>query len=91
MFRNFRGPLFHEAVTGQELYFAVSYSKPALAKYLNNFVPQNLNSITILTLMYVSVVRDQKCHVNQPEIPSNKGGGRLTSQLLSCILIYFSL
>ena len=30
-----------------------------------------------------TAVRDQKCHVNQPEIPSNEGGGRLTSQLLS--------
>ena len=29
-FRSFRGPLFHKPVTGQELYFAVSYSKPAL-------------------------------------------------------------
>ena len=29
-----------------------------------------------------TAVRDQKCHVNQPEIPSNEGG-RLTSQLLS--------
>ena len=29
-FRNFRGPLFHKPVTGQELYFAVSYSKLAL-------------------------------------------------------------
>jgi len=29
-FRIFRGPLFHKPVTGQELFFAVSYSKPAL-------------------------------------------------------------
>ena len=29
-FRIFRGPLFHKQVTGQELSFAVSYSKPAL-------------------------------------------------------------
>ena len=29
-FRIFRGPLFHKSVTGQELFFAVSYSKPAL-------------------------------------------------------------
>ena len=31
-FRSFRGALFHKLVNGQELYFAVSYSKPALAK-----------------------------------------------------------
>ena len=31
IFRIFRGPLFHKPVTGQELFFAVSYSKPALA------------------------------------------------------------
>ena len=29
-FRTFRGPLFPKPVTGQELFFAVSYSKPAL-------------------------------------------------------------
>ena len=28
--RSFRGPLFCKPVTGQELFFAVSYSKPAL-------------------------------------------------------------
>ena len=28
----FRGPLLLKPVTGQELFFAVSYSKPALAK-----------------------------------------------------------
>ena len=32
-FRIFRGPLFHKPVTGKELFFAVSYSKPALVKY----------------------------------------------------------
>ena len=30
-FRSFRGPLFHKPVPGQELFFAVSYSKLALA------------------------------------------------------------
>jgi hypothetical protein len=30
-FRTFRGPLFPKPVTGQELFLAVSYSKPALA------------------------------------------------------------
>ena len=29
-FRSFRGPLLHKPVKGQELFFAVSYSKPAL-------------------------------------------------------------
>ena len=29
-FRSFRGPLLHKPVTDQELFFAVSYSKPAL-------------------------------------------------------------
>jgi hypothetical protein len=31
-FRSFRGPLLHKPVTGQELFFAISYSKPALVK-----------------------------------------------------------
>ena len=30
-FRSFRGPLLDKSVTGQELFFAVSYSKSALA------------------------------------------------------------
>ena len=29
-FRSFRGPLFRKPVAGQELFFAASYSKPAL-------------------------------------------------------------
>ena len=29
-FRSFRGPLLHKPVPGQELFFAISYSKPAL-------------------------------------------------------------
>ena len=31
-FRSFRGPLLHKPVTGQELFFAVSYSKLALVQ-----------------------------------------------------------
>jgi hypothetical protein len=31
-FRSFRGPLLYKPVTGQELFFAVSYSKPALKR-----------------------------------------------------------
>ena len=38
-FKMFRGPLFHKPVTGQELFFAVSYSKLALA-------PQNTWKMT---------------------------------------------
>ena len=29
-FKSFRDPLLHKPITGQELFFAVSYSKPAL-------------------------------------------------------------
>ena len=29
-FRSFTGPLLHKPVTGQELLFTISYSKPAL-------------------------------------------------------------
>ena len=31
-FGSFSGPLLHKAVTGQDLFFAVSYSKTALAE-----------------------------------------------------------
>ena len=36
-FRTFRGPLFPKPVTGQELFLAVSYSKPALAARINDY------------------------------------------------------
>ena len=36
-FRTFRGPLFPKPVTGQELFFAVSYSKLALIKSPSRF------------------------------------------------------
>ena len=32
-FRSVRGSLLHKSVTGQELFFALSYSKPALETY----------------------------------------------------------
>ena len=38
-FRSFRGPLLHKPVTGQELFFAVSYSKSALKVALFQRVP----------------------------------------------------
>jgi hypothetical protein len=34
-FRSFRGSLFSKRVTGQEFFFAVSYSKPALMQYFS--------------------------------------------------------
>ena len=51
----FRGPLFHKPVTGQELFFAVSYSKPALVKYqvFKNF-KENYLSIMYFFFFQVS-------------------------------------
>ena len=37
-FRTFRGPLFPKPVTGQELFLAVSYSKPALGTLCKSIV-----------------------------------------------------
>ena len=39
-FRSFRGPLLHKPVTGQELFFDVSYSKPALTKPFKKNIKQ---------------------------------------------------
>ena len=52
-FRTFRGPLFPKPITGQELFFAVSYSKPALASlsWLNesgNLRAETFRSIRVL-------------------------------------------
>ena len=43
-FRIFRGPLFHKPLIGHELFFAVSYSKPALVVVANSntVLKQNL-------------------------------------------------
>ena len=43
-FRIFRGPLFHKPVTGQELFFAVSYSKLTLDTYSTLNIVSSLNS-----------------------------------------------
>jgi hypothetical protein len=44
-----RGPLLFKPVTGQELFFAVSYSKPALVNSLHSSIPKNTkNSCYIL-------------------------------------------
>ena len=37
-FRIFRGPLFHKLVMGQELFFVVSYSIPALEHFFNIWI-----------------------------------------------------
>ena len=43
-FRSFRGPLLGKPVTGQELFFAVSYSKLALVmKKLSNCLPLEIS------------------------------------------------
>ena len=41
-FRSSRGPLLHKPVTGQELFFAVSYSKPVLVSHFYFSVVLNL-------------------------------------------------
>ena len=41
-FRSFRGPLFRKPVTGQELFFSVSYSKPALPTISQHVIIDNL-------------------------------------------------
>ena len=51
-FRIFRGPLFHKPVTSQELYFAVSYSKPALRSYCQ---------------IYILCIEPSKAHSTQKE------------------------
>ena len=43
-FRILRGPLFHKPVTGQELVFAVSYSKPALKTDVALVFTNNVNN-----------------------------------------------
>ena len=46
-FRSFRGPLFRKPVTGQELFFAASYSKQALVlamNILNEWVAKGVTS-----------------------------------------------
>ena len=68
IFRNFRGPLFHKPLTGQELFFAVSYSKKALEQFFltvdqNNFgnkIPSFLETDLLFTLDCIIVKRTRK-------------------------------
>ena len=53
-FRIFRGPLFHKPVTGQELIFTVSYSKPALGIYIKLTKLSNLDVISKRRLEMIS-------------------------------------
>ena len=46
-FKTFRGPLFSKPVTGQELFFAVSYSKPALVT-LELWLPDKYSFVVFL-------------------------------------------
>ena len=50
-FRSFRGPLLHKPVTGQELFFAVSYSKLALDTHQDflNYLAHSNQSATLAT------------------------------------------
>ena len=44
-FRSFRCPLFRKPVTGQELFFTVSYSKPALVfSFKSSFITAYINT-----------------------------------------------
>ena len=52
-FRTVRGPLFPKPVTGQELFFAVSYSKPALTDIQIGEVSQP-NILVILPVINVT-------------------------------------
>ena len=66
-FRTFRGPLFSKQVTGQELFFAVSYSKPALIglfafdkkKVKKSFYIQ----IIIKQSKYASILKNESCQI----------------------------
>ena len=69
-FRIFRGPLFHKPVTGQELFFAVSYSKPALVETIfvkttliveTAFVETNLNICFILIVKLLNRNYEDAC------------------------------
>ena len=52
-FRTFRGPLFPKPVTGQELFFAVSYRKPALVEFHTNGIQIREDWVYILNLDFL--------------------------------------
>ena len=79
-FRIFRGPLFHKPVTGQELFFAVSYSKPALCKIFMTVILSWLELFRTFTTNFLYVLYmprfffTQFCclaHMQQAEIISS--------------------
>ena len=64
-FRIFRGPLFHKRVTGQELFFALYFSKPALLTYMLHHVHTKYIRLPIFCLkwnhftIYRAIIRTQ--------------------------------
>ena len=67
-FRSFRGPLLLKPVTGQELFFVVSYSKPALTRiglmYLCQQSPYTFRRPCQLLLHRFCILRVKKCPHN---------------------------
>ena len=65
--RIFRGPIFHRPVAGQELYFAVTYSKSALAKVYSK-------STFILLWRYITLASGDKAHTRNycPKVKEDK-------------------
>ena len=52
-FKSFRGPLLHKPLPGQELLFAVSYSKPALnMHWKSSYLNLPLGSNTAFIFLY---------------------------------------
>ena len=64
-FRSFRGPLFHKPVTGQKLFFAVSYSKLALAEQVGG-VNQELEDMKNLRVRTLKVIYTRtRTHISE--------------------------
>ena len=67
-FRIFIGPLFHKPVTSQELFFAVSYSKPALIVLVAGLICNDFDFQSFYSIFFL--VESNAFHFEQHDIPT---------------------
>ena len=65
-FRSFRVPLLHKPVTGQELFLAVSYSKPALVHFICQVRIKSISTHSVPSHFKSAVFKTEKyCQKNK--------------------------
>ena len=85
-FRTFKGSLFPKPVTGQELFLAISYSKPALE--LKSFESFNATPLLLSSWMKETEIRQNKINLDEMQIISSIQRTMKDSKWLSTMVVY---